>query len=295
MKINPSVISQLALMICGDEQYTDIFPYRSSSYLTEFFRSVDLNYIHDGSTRKWWVQGILDKLNTTSTGSDERFPSPELKKIIEQLLHQAEYISKSSNRDKAIGMMNDLLKSEGFFIYIDPRSKNAQLRKHLGEFVSTSVDEKKVDRVITFSPTVFKIPEESVNSNLVVVIMPFLNEFDPVYTTIHEACRENGLECQRADKVWENSEIIQDIFQLIYTSSIVVADLSGEKPNVFYELGIAHTLGKHVIPIVQNTGDLAFDVKHHRAQVYSNTPEGRAVLNKALQSRLKTVAETLKK
>jgi hypothetical protein len=38
-----------------------------------------------------------------------------------------------------------------------------------------------------------------------------------------------------------------DVWNSIYSSSIIIADCTGRNPNVFYELGIAHTLGKPVI------------------------------------------------
>jgi predicted transcriptional regulator len=295
MKLNPRIISQLALMICGDEQYKDIFPYRSSSYLTQFFRSINLNYIHDGSTRRWWVQKILDDLNVKVNDIDEKFPSSEIIKIIEQLLHRAEFTPINTDRQKAITMMNELLGSEGFFIDIDTNTKNGKLKKYLGEFISTALDEKKVERVITFSPNVFSIPNKTVNPNLVSVMMPFSQEFDLVYDTIKMACRSIGMEYQRVDEIWINSAIIQDIFDLIFTSTIVIADLSGKNPNVFYEMGIAHALGKNVIPIVLNNEGMSFDVKHHRTLKYENTTQGRSLLQSGLESRLMTLYEDIKK
>ena len=61
------------------------------------------------------------------------------------------------------------------------------------------------------------------------------------------------MRCLRADDIWEESTIIQDIFSLILRCEVVVIDCSGKNPNVMYEMGIAHTLGKHVVPITQVT------------------------------------------
>jgi nucleoside 2-deoxyribosyltransferase len=120
-------------------------------------------------------------------------------------------------------------------------------------------------------------------------MMPFSREFQEVHDTIRESCHNVNLECRRVDDIWKNSVIIQDIFELIYSSSIVVADLSGKNPNVFYEVGIAHTLGKSVIPIVQNMADIPFDLRHHRALEYLNNDQGREKLKTGLESRLKTL------
>ncbi len=82
---------------------------------------------------------------------------------------------------------------------------------------------------------------------------------------------------------------IQDIFELIYCSSIVIVDFTGKNPNVFYEAGIAHTLGKNVIPITQNIEDIPFDLRHHRVLKYLNNNEGLQGLKKGLETRLKTL------
>jgi len=288
MKLNSNVISNLALMVCGDGKYKDIFPYRSSSYLTEFFRNLDLDYVHDGSTRRFWVQNVLDEINRKDNKTKENVPSLEIIKVVGQLLHPSIFITDnpSLNREKAVEMMNELLKSENLIVKIDMQTRLPQLMENRGEFISTAISERKAQRTITFCPDVFKIPEETIDLNLVAVMMPFSKDFNEVYDAIKKSCKSVGINCQRVDDIWKNSTIIQDIFELIYTSSIVIADLSGKNPNVFYEIGIAHTLGKTVIPIVQNFDDIPFDLQHHRALTYLNNNEGRSNLQKALEKRL---------
>ena len=51
----------LALMICGDSSKN--FPYRSSSFLTKFFQHLGYDFVHDGSTRRVWVQNRLEELS----------------------------------------------------------------------------------------------------------------------------------------------------------------------------------------------------------------------------------------
>jgi hypothetical protein len=140
---------------------------------------------------------------------------------------------------------------------------------------------------IYFQPTVFKIPLEKPDSSLVSAMMPFSGAFAGTYEAIQKACGQCGLTCQRADNIWKESAVIQDIFGLIYRSHIVICDFTGKNPNVFYEAGIAHTLGKHVIPITQHDDDIPFDLRHHRFQPYLNNSEGLATLSKKLADRLK--------
>jgi hypothetical protein len=137
--------------------------------------------------------------------------------------------------------------------------------------------------------SVFRIPKAAPEADLVSVMMPFDAIFDGVFATIKSVCEASNLRCDRADNVWEESEVIQDVFSLIYRSRIVVCDFSGRNPNVFYETGIAHALDKLVIPLVQENGDVPFDLRHHRFIKYLNNQEGRVDLAKKLARRLATL------
>jgi hypothetical protein len=141
-------------------------------------------------------------------------------------------------------------------------------------------------REVYFTPSVFEIPAQGVDQTLVAVIMPFAAEYRNVYETIQRACAFHRLNCQRVDDIWEHAILIQDIVSLIFRSHAVVCDFSGRNPNVFYETGIAHTLGKHVIPITQSSDDVPFDLRHHRYILYHNNGEGRAKLRQQLHRRL---------
>lgn len=139
-------------------------------------------------------------------------------------------------------------------------------------------------------PRVFEIPNEQPNSRLVAVMMPFDASFANVYKAIKTACANAGMECERVDNIWEHSTIIQDVFGLIWKSSIVICDFSGRNPNVFYECGIAHTLGRHVIPLAQHKSDVPFDLQHHRYLSYHSNDAGIAVLADELSKRLRTIS-----
>jgi len=155
-----------------------------------------------------------------------------------------------------------------------------------GEDISS---EQISERKVVFSPNIFNLPAENVDSNLVSVMMPFGPSLSPVYRSIQSAAQQQGLVCKRADDIWDHSTIIQDIFSLIFRSFIVVCDFTGKNPNVFYEAGIAHTLGKHVIPITQSDQDIPFDLQHHRYIKYLNNSEGVGDLQKSISLRFSTL------
>ena len=141
-------------------------------------------------------------------------------------------------------------------------------------------------------PKVFTLREpENIEPVLVSAMMPFHPSFDAVYETLKASCETTGFRCRRADDIWENPAIIQDVVSLIDRSSVVICDCSGKNANVFYEAGIAHTLGREVILITQSEADIPFDLRHLRYVQYLNNVEGRAELAQKLEARLATLAE----
>ena len=140
-------------------------------------------------------------------------------------------------------------------------------------------------------PTAFKIPREKSHSEpslLVAVMMPFKKEFDSVYRAIESACSKLGFTARRADDMWMDQVIIQDIFTLLYQADIVIVDFSGSNPNVMYETGIAHTLGKEVIPLAQNIeSDVPFDMRHQRVLAYVGNEQGLEDMGSKLLEKLR--------
>jgi len=139
-------------------------------------------------------------------------------------------------------------------------------------------------------PSVFQIAEhEAIEQQLVSVMMPFDAGFANVYAAIQQAAVHTGLLCRRADEIWEAPGIIQDVVNLIDRARIVVCDCTNRNPNVFYEAGIAHTLGREVIIITQSENDVPFDLRHLRHIRYLDNHEGHNDLTRALQARMQTI------
>ena len=100
--------------------------------------------------------------------------------------------------------------------------------------------------------------------------MPFGVVFDEVYRVLlAPALRAAGYEVARADTTLNQRAIMQDVIRGLLAADVVVADLTGQNPNVFYELGIAHVLEKPVVLLAQRTDDIPFDLKAYRAVIYT--------------------------
>lgn len=139
------------------------------------------------------------------------------------------------------------------------------------------------------APTVFQLSDNPTNPGLVSLMMPFSAEFDGIYQSIKTATDGAGYECRRASDFWLNDHIMQDIIELICTSQVVICDLSGKNPNVFYEAGIAHTLGKQVILVAQSMDDVPFDLRPLRCITYHPNEQGLGDLAEAVVGRLRAI------
>ena len=112
-----------------------------------------------------------------------------------------------------------------------------------------------------------KVPTDK---NLCFVLMPFVLELEPVYQRIREVTViEHQLSCIRADSIYSAEIIIDEIWEKICQAHIVIADATGKNPNVFYEMGLAHALGKDVVILAQSMDDIPFDLRHRRILIYS--------------------------
>lgn len=123
------------------------------------------------------------------------------------------------------------------------------------------------------------------------VAMPFVAELQPVYEDhIQSVATSLGMSVMRADNFFTSHSVISDVWRAIYSARAVIADCTGRNPNVFYEIGLAHAIGKPVILIAQTEEDVPFDVRHLRYLRYSLTPRGMRDFEQKLGS---TISETL--
>jgi len=123
------------------------------------------------------------------------------------------------------------------------------------------------------------------------VLMPFDRRLNATYRAICNAAKDLHLSVQRADELFSSSEIVRDIWTNIVNAGAIVADCTGRNPNVFYEIGIAHTIGKSIVLLTQASKDVPFDVAHIRHIRYSATSKGLVSLRRRLTATLRTLGE----
>jgi len=122
------------------------------------------------------------------------------------------------------------------------------------------------------------------------VLMPFTIEMKPIYEDhIKNVANDLNLSLARADDFFTSNSIMDEVWQAIFQSKILIADCTGKNPNVFYEIGTAHTIGKPVILITNNKNDIPFDLTHIRYIVYDFTPRGMKEFEKTLRNTIKEI------
>ncbi|MBI5880177.1 MAG: hypothetical protein HZB53_21210 [Chloroflexi bacterium] len=108
----------------------------------------------------------------------------------------------------------------------------------------------------------------------VFVLMPFDSTFDDIYKFgIKGAAEEIGAYAERVDEQIFTEGILDRIFNQIHKADVIVADMTGRSPNVFYEVGYAHALGKIVLLLTKDSNDIPFDLKHRQHTIYGGSIE----------------------
>jgi len=123
------------------------------------------------------------------------------------------------------------------------------------------------------------------------VIMPFNERYSATYTeAIRPAiqrvsrARNEQWECLRSDDIHVPGSITKEIVRSLHSADLVIADLTGHNPNVFYELGVVHSAGRTTVMIAQKIDELPFDINTYRVHPYEASADGLRMLSEYLSS-----------
>lgn len=131
------------------------------------------------------------------------------------------------------------------------------------------------------------------------VISPIGREGTEVYKNFKEvldhiikpAVANSGykLEVLRADEIEKPGSFIKDILRRLLDSFVVIADLTDQNPNVFYELGVRHSLSPRTILIAQNIEFVPSDLREYRVIIYDRSFDGAIKFSERLSKYLKQI------
>lgn len=130
---------------------------------------------------------------------------------------------------------------------------------------------------------------------LVSVSMPFKGEeWDNTYAVVKEECQRLGLRPERVDEYVRSGIVVRDIAELIESAELLVFDLSGERQNVYYELGYARGVGNEaseILLIARDGTQLHYDIAGLRVHFYKSVDDLRSILAKALAEMIRISRE----
>ena len=121
------------------------------------------------------------------------------------------------------------------------------------------------------------------------VVMQFTDEYNALFKeVIRPVCASYGYEVIRGDDFYTSGQIIEDITRSIRESALIIADVTPDNANVFYEVGYAHGIGKPTILLSDRKREkkLPFDIAGFRTLFYDNTISGKGAVEVRLKKHL---------
>lgn len=138
------------------------------------------------------------------------------------------------------------------------------------------LDAKKIpDNLPVFQMHGIDATKLSVNRKLVFVLTPFNDQFDQPYEAVRAACDDLGLTCVRGDEQLIEGDLLPHIIRTMATARTVIANIDGRNPNVFYELGLAHSMGKPTIIMTSSISEVPFDLRSKKLVAWKDPTELR--------------------
>lgn len=193
----------------------------------------------------------------------------------------------------------EILHDEGYVLGVEPAGQSND--DGISADKAKSIFLECYDRIIGIVELLNPITIETAKDNILVTgqskttfkpntafIMMWMDEknheLEDIHNTVKECFKKIGVEAERADDLEHDSKITEEIIEKIKSSEFLFADLSGARPNVYYEVGFAHALSKRVILFRKKGESIHFDLAGYNCPEYKNITDLKKKLSKRLES-----------
>lgn len=224
------------------------------------------------NTKLFFILAIINMIN------DGFLEFSYISYVVEEIMEIENIVNENSFYCDS-GIVERVLFWENFYALLVLKSYTK-----LGNIFETQMEEK----FMIITPKYFSDVNAIEQEDLAVVIMPYSTEWsDSVYELFKIGAKKFV--------VWRSKEecladvIMQTLWDYINRAKFIIADCTGKNPNVFYELGIAHTIGKPVFVCSQNRTDLPFDINYIRTYEYDLSDKGKLKLVTDLETFIKNL------
>ncbi len=156
-------------------------------------------------------------------------------------------------------------------------SASPNIENLLRIFRLMSLDEQvqvQIEGNIVVRP-IFGQPQATSNEAQVLALIPALKTSEEHYTnSIKRVTYNLNIQCERAKDLFSNNSLLNKNWAALFHAQLCIADCTGRDANIFYALGIAHTIGKKCILISQSVEDIPVDLRQSPIIIYNSSSEG---------------------
>lgn len=217
------------------------------------------------------MTGVMTILITYTSLRERRYREDELRYNFRE--QRAEYDEMRAYFEQKIDKLEDRLLNDSYrwkeIFQLQRSGQEANPSKQILSQNSSSIISTSF-----FDNLDIVVAEDEIDESLVFVLTPYNDEEFITYKVINQICNSVGLRCLRGDEeAVQQRDILSHILKSMVRARIIIANINGRNPNVFYELGIAHAISKPTILVGNSIAETPFDVQSRRIILYKSYEE----------------------
>jgi len=240
---------------------------------------------------------IINNPDLESISSDELskltvIPQEDVELALHYMCQLGHFFSSASGKTAKLGYTKlDFSDEKAFDDYLRYQSLDELLEERFNSMHKDEAPEPVLSDSLYSERTEIKCEVKKGTSFIIMAIDPNKPELEDINSAIKEACSQFGIKAYRADEIEHQGRITDVILNEIRSCEFLIADLTLEKPNIYYEVGYAHAIGKNPILFRKQGTKVHFDLSIHNVPEYKNVTTLRKLLTTRFEAILKSKTE----